>query len=115
MTIPARKAMRVDLFKALGDGDWHTHQEMVDYLAQAFEVADEERQQQYNNRQYIFSNRVAGARADLVRLCLIQYDRARDDEYFRLSEYGRKVRDAQPQELNKNVVREIIGEDYLCL
>ncbi len=115
MTIPTRTELRIPFLEALSDGQWHSHAEIADLFAAQFGVTDAERAEMLPNKQHRFDNHVHGARADFARWRLLEYDQARDYEFFRLSELGRRVRDAHPTDINAQVVRAILGDDFTCL
>ena len=63
MPIPDYQTIMLPLLRFLGDGEVHSRREAVDYLAEEFNLTDEERKELLpSGKQPLFSNRVGWAR-----------------------------------------------------
>lgn len=68
MTVPDYQSVMLPLLKALGDGEEHGLHEVIETLADQFELTDEERRELLpSGRQAKFDNRVGWARTYLKK------------------------------------------------
>jgi restriction system protein len=98
MTVPDYQSVMLPLLKALGDGDEHSLHEVIETLADQFELTDEERRELLpSGRQAKFDNRVAWARTYMKKAGLLE---STGRGKFRINDRGLAVLRENPPEIN---------------
>lgn len=98
MTVPDYQSVMLPLLKALGDGEEHSLHEVIETLADQFELTDEERRELLpSGRQAKFDNRVAWARTYMKKAGLLE---STGRGKFRINDRGLAVLRENPPEIN---------------
>lgn len=99
MAIPDYQTTMLPLLKFASDDKEHRFRDAVQYLADEFELTEEERKELLpSGQQAIFNNRVGWARLYLVKAGLIDATRR---GYFRITEQGHKALAQKPDRIDK--------------
>lgn len=98
MAIPDYQTVMLPLLRFLGDGKEHNIGEVVDSLADEFNLSSEERQQLLDSgQQTVIRNRASWARTYLKKAGLIESARR---GYFRITERGHSVLASKPERID---------------
>ncbi len=98
MTVPDYQSVMLPLLKALGDGEEHSLHEVIETLADQFELTDEERRELLpSGRQAKFDNRVAWARTYMKKAGLLE---STGRGKFRINDRGLAVLRENPPDIN---------------
>lgn len=98
MTVPDYQSVMLPLLKVLGDGEEHSLHEVIETLAEEFELTDEERRELLpSGRQAKFDNRVAWARTYMKKAGLLE---STGRGKFRINDRGLAVLRENPPEIN---------------
>lgn len=98
MAIPDYQTVMLPLLKFLVDGGEHSLREVIDSLADEFNLAETERTEMLpSGRQAIFNNRVAWARTYLKKAGLLDSTRR---GFFRITGRGEKVLSQKPSRID---------------
>jgi restriction system protein len=98
MTIPDYQTIMMPLLRFSGDGQVHKKHEAVEYLANEFELTDEERKELLpSGKQSLFDNRVAWAKTYLKQAGLIDSPKR---GLFVITEHGKKVLAEKPEKMD---------------
>ncbi|HPE63228.1 MAG TPA: restriction endonuclease [Methanothrix sp.] len=98
MTVPDYQSVMLPLLKVLGDGQEHSLHEVIETLAEGFELTDEERRELLpSGRQAKFDNRVAWARTYMKKAGLLE---STGRGKFRINDRGLAVLRENPPEIN---------------
>ncbi len=101
--IPDYQSLMLPLLRQLSDGQEHTYREIIERLAEEFQLSDEERREMLaSGKQAVFDNRVGWAKTYLKKAGLIASPKRATSV---ITELGR-------QTLAKNLER--IDVEYLC-
>ena len=104
MPIPDYQTIMLPLLKSLKDGQEHQMREIIEKLAQEFNLTDEERKAlQPSGQQFIFDNRVGWARTYLKKAGLIDTPLK---GYIKITDRGRQVLEQSPPEITVNYLRQ---------
>jgi len=98
MTVPDYQSLMLPLLKVLGDGEEHSLHEVIETLADQFELTEEERRELLpSGRQAKFDNRVAWARTYIKKAGLLE---STGRGKFRIKDQGLAVLRQNPPEIN---------------
>ncbi len=98
MAIPDYQTIMLPLLKYLGDNEEHSLRETIEYLADKFQLSNEERKELLpSGQQATFDNRVGWARTYMKKAILLEPTRR---GYFRITERGQGVLSQNPQKIN---------------
>jgi len=98
MAIPDYQSIMLPLLKFLGDRKEHSLREAIEYLADEFNLSEEERKELLpSEQQFTFDNRVGWARTYLKKAGLIETTKR---AYFKISERGIQVLKEKPDDIN---------------
>ncbi|MBN2251240.1 MAG: restriction endonuclease, partial [Candidatus Altiarchaeota archaeon] len=98
MTVPDYQSVMLPLLKALRDGEEHSLHEVIETLADQFELTDEERRELLpSGRQAKFDNRVAWARTYMKKAGLLE---STGRGKIRINDRGLAVLRENPPEIN---------------
>jgi restriction system protein len=97
MTVPDFQTMMLPLLKFAVDRRQHTHTEAVDYLANEFQLSDEDRNEQIKSGQPRLYNRVGWTTTHLKKAGLLE---AIGPGRFRLTERGKELLANPPATIN---------------
>jgi restriction system protein len=104
MPIPDFQSIMLPLMKYSSDEKEHTIRETIEYLAQEFNLSDEERSELLpSGTQAIFDNRVGWAKTHLFKAGLISSPRR---SVFKISERGMDVLKTKPKKINMALLRQ---------
>ena len=104
MPIPDFQTVMLPLLKSLKDGQEHQMREIIEKLAQEFNMTDEERKAlQPSGQQFIFDSRVGWARTYLKKAGLIDTPLK---GYIKITDRGRQVLEQSPPEITVNYLRQ---------
>ena len=105
MTIPDFQSLMLSLLTFLADGKEHTTKEALHYLADEFQLTDEQRQEMLPSRnQTVFYNRVTWAKAHLKMAALVENLKRGS---FRITANGLDVLKQKPLAINLKFLRQI--------
>lgn len=105
MTIPDFQSLMLPLLAFLADGKEHTTKEALNYLADEFELTDEQRQEMLPSRnQTVFYNRVTWAKAHLKMAGLIENLKRGS---FKITATGFEILQQKPALINLKFLRQI--------
>ncbi|MBD2664130.1 restriction endonuclease [Richelia sinica FACHB-800] len=98
MAIPDFQSIMLPLLQYAGDGKEHSLREAITYLADVFNLSDEEKKELLpSGQQAVFDNRVGWTRTHLKKAGLLQ-DPKRG--FFQITERGKEVLSQNPAEIN---------------
>jgi restriction system protein len=98
MAIPDYQTIMLPLLKFAGDGKVHSKHEAVEYLANEFELTEQERKELLpSGKQGLFDNRVAWAKTYIKQARLIDSPKR---GLFVLTERGKQVLSQNPEKIN---------------
>jgi len=98
MAIPDYQTIMLPLLKFAGDGNVHSKHEAVEYLANEFELTEQERKELLpSGKQGLFDNRVAWAKTYIKQARLIDSPKR---GLFVLTERGKQVLSQNPEKIN---------------
>jgi len=98
MAIPDFQTLMLPLLKVIADGREYRLRDVLEPLAEEFQVTDEERQHLLPSGRYpTFDNRIAWAKTYLKKAALIDQPRR---AYFQITERGREVLKSAPGFIN---------------
>jgi restriction system protein len=104
MTVPDYQSVMLPLLKALGDGEEHGLHEVIETLADQFELTDEERRELLpSGRQAKFDNRVGWSRTYLKKAGLLE---STGRGKFRINDRGLAVLRENPQDINVKYLKQ---------
>ena len=104
MAIPDFQTIMLPLLKIAGDGNEHYIHDVVDELAQLFQLLEEEKTQLLSSgQQPIFYNRVGWARTYLKKAGLVEDPRR---GYFRITSRGISVLKSKPERIDMKFLRQ---------
>lgn len=98
MAIPDYQSIMLPLLKFAGDNQEHTIREAIDYIADAFKLAEQDRKEILpSGSQYIIDNRVGWARTYLKKAGLLESPKR---SYFKITSLGLNVLKKSPSAIN---------------
>lgn len=98
MVVPDYQSLMLPLLKVSGDGEEHSLHEVIETLADQFELTEADRRELLpSGRQAKFDNRVSWARTYMKKAGLLEYT---GRGKFRITEIGRSVLRQTPSEIN---------------
>ncbi|MEA5575072.1 restriction endonuclease [Anabaena sp. UHCC 0451] len=98
MTIPDFQSIMLPLLQYASDGKEHSLREAITYLADIFNLSDEEKKELLpSGQQAVFDNRVGWTRTHLKKAGLLQ-DPKRG--FFQITERGKEILSQNPTEIN---------------
>jgi len=98
MSIPDYQTIMLPLLKFAGDKKEHSIREAIEYIANAFNLSEEERREVLpSGQQYIIDNRVGWARTYLKKAGLLESTKR---SYFKITDLGLEVLQKNPEEIN---------------
>lgn len=98
MAIPDFQTIMLPLLKFLGDKKEHSLREAIEYLADEFNLSEEERKELLpSGQQFTFDNRVGWARTYLKKAGLVETTKR---SYFKISDRGVQVLKKKPDAIN---------------
>ncbi|MDD8021233.1 MAG: restriction endonuclease [Acidobacteriota bacterium] len=104
MPIPDYQTIMLPLLESLNDGQEHQMREIIEKLAQEFNLTDEDRKALLpSGQQFIFDNRVGWARTYLKKAGLIDTPLK---GYIKITDRGRQVLEQSPPEVTVNYLRQ---------
>ena len=104
MPIPDYQTVMLPLLKSLKDGQEHQMREIIEKLAQEFNLTDEERKALLpSGQQFIFDNRVGWARTYLKKAGLME---SAHRGSIKITDRGRQVLEQSPPEITVNYLRQ---------
>ena len=104
MTIPDFQSIMLPLMQFADDEKEHSSKESIEYLANYFNLTDEERKEPLpSGKQPIFSNRIGWAKSHLNRARLLESPRR---SIFKITARGMKVLAQEPAMLNMKVLKQ---------
>lgn len=104
MAIPDYQSIMLPFLKYMRDRKEHSLRETVDYLADDFNLTEEERKELLpSGLQVIFLNRVGWARTYLKKVRLIE---SKKRGFFKITERGIKVLKENPDEINVKYLKQ---------
>jgi len=104
MPIPDYQTIMLPLLKSLKDGQEHQMREIIEKLAQEFNLTDEERKALLpSGQQFIFDNRVGWARTYLKKAGLMESTHRGS---IKITDRGRQVLEQSPPEITVNYLRQ---------
>lgn len=105
MTIPDFQSLMLPLLTFLSDGKEHTTKETLNYLANKFQLTEEQRQEMLPSRnQTVFYNRVTWAKAHLKMAALVENLKRGS---FKITPNGLSVLEQKPTTINLKFLRQI--------
>ena len=105
MTIPDFQSLMLPLLTFLADGKEHTTKDTLNYLADQFQLTDEQRQEMLPSRnQTVFYNRVTWAKAHLKMADLVENLKRGS---FKITPNGLDVLKQRPEIINLKFLRQI--------
>ncbi len=105
MAIPDYQTTMLPLLRFVGDNQEHRFRDVVQTLADEFDLTEEERKELLpSGQQAIFNNRVGWARMYLVKAGLLEATRR---GYFKITEQGHKALAQKPERIDKNFLMQI--------
>ncbi|HOL54123.1 MAG TPA: restriction endonuclease [Candidatus Paceibacterota bacterium] len=98
MPIPDYQSIMLPLLKFAGDKKEHSIREAIEYIANSFNLTEDERREVLpSGQQYIIDNRVGWARTYLKKAGLLESTRR---SYFKITDLGLEVLQKAPKEIN---------------
>jgi len=98
MPIPDYQSIMLPLLKFAGDKKEHSIREAIEYIANSFDLTEEERREVLpSGQQYIIDNRVGWARTYLKKAGLLESTKR---SYFKITDLGLEALTKNPQEIN---------------
>lgn len=98
MPIPDFQTIMLPLLKFAGDKKEHSIREAIEYIANAFNLSEEEKKEVLpSGQQYIIDNRVGWARTYLKKAGLLESTKR---SYFKITDLGLDVLQKNPKEIN---------------
>jgi len=98
MPIPDYQSIMLPLLKFAGDKKEHSIREAIEYIANSFNLTEEERREVLpSGQQYIIDNRVGWARTYLKKAGLLESTKR---SYFKITDLGLEVLQKAPKEIN---------------
>lgn len=98
MTIPDFQAIMLPLLQYASDGKEHSLRDAITYLADVFNLSDEEKKGLLpSGQQTVFDNRVGWARTHLKKAVLLEYPKR---GFFQITERGRDLLTQNPTKIN---------------
>lgn len=105
MTIPDFQSLMLPLLTFLADGKEHSTKETLNFLADKFQLTEEQRQEMLPSRnQTVFYNRVTWAKAHLKMAALVENLKRGS---FRITDNGLDVLKQKPSAINLKYLRQI--------
>lgn len=105
MAIPDFQSLMLPMLKFLSDGQEHTTKETLEYLADASNLTEEQRQEMLPSRkQTVFYNRVTWAKAHLKMAALIENLKRGS---FKISQNGLEILKQSPSSITLKFLRQI--------
>jgi len=105
MTIPDFQSLMLPLLTFLADGKEHTTKETLNYLADKFQLTEEQRQEMLPSRnQTVFYNRVTWAKAHLKMAALVENLKRGS---FKITPSGVEILKQKPSAINLKFLRQI--------
>ncbi|MBK9329696.1 MAG: restriction endonuclease [Sphingobacteriales bacterium] len=104
MPIPDFQTLMLPLLEFVSDGKEHISNEIEDFLAEKFNLSDEDRQQMLpSGKQQVFTNRVAWAKADLKGAKLIDSPKR---SFVSITERGKKIIESKPSKIDRKLLKQ---------
>jgi len=104
MSIPDYQSIMLPLLKFAGDKKEHSIREAIEYIANSFNLTEEERREVLpSGQQYIIDNRVGWARTYLKKAGLLESTKR---SYFKITDLGQEVLQKAPKEINVNFLEQ---------
>lgn len=98
MTIPDFQAIMLPLLQYASDGKEHSLRDAITYLADVFNLSDDERKELLSSgQQAVFDNRVGWTRTHLKKAVLLEYPKR---GFFQITERGRDLLTQNPTKIN---------------
>jgi restriction system protein len=98
MTIPDFQAIMLPLLQYASDGKEHSLREAITYLADVFNLSDEEKKGLLpSGQQTVFDNRVGWARTHLKKAVLLEYPKR---GFFQITDRGKDLLIQNPTKIN---------------
>jgi len=98
MPIPDYQSIMLPFLKFAGDKKEHSIREAIEYIANSFNLTEEERREVLpSGQQYIIDNRVGWARTYLKKAGLLESTKR---SYFKITDLGLEVLQKAPKEIN---------------
>lgn len=98
MAIPDYQTIMLPLLKIAEDKQEHSIREAIDYIANLFELSEQERKEVLpSGQQYIIDNRVGWARTYLKKAGLVESTKR---SYFKITDLGLEILKKNPTEIN---------------
>jgi len=98
MPIPDYQSIMLPLLEFAGDKKEHSIREAIEYIANIFNLSEEERREVLpSGQQYIIDNRVGWARTYLKKAGLLESTKR---SYFKITDLGLEVLQKNPKEIN---------------
>lgn len=98
MSIPDFQSIMLPLLQYAGDGKEHSLREAITYLADVFNLSDEEKKGLLpSGQQTVFDNRVGWARTHLKKAALLEYPKR---GFFQITDRGKDVLIQNPTKIN---------------
>lgn len=98
MAVPDYQSIMLPLLKLAGDQQEHTIREAIDYMAEVFELTENDKKEVLpSGQQYIIDNRVGWARTYLKKAGLLESPKR---SYFKITDLGLDVLKKNPSEVN---------------
>ncbi|NNM95831.1 MAG: restriction endonuclease [Bacteroidia bacterium] len=103
MPIPTFQEIMLPLLTYFGDNNEHKSRETIDYLANHFNLSEEEKQRLLpSGTQAIFDNRVGWAKTHIAKAGLLESPRR---SVYKITESGRQVLAENPPQINVNFLQ----------
>lgn len=98
MAVPDFQSLMLPILKYVSDGKEHSLRETIEYLAEQFQLSDEERKELLpSGKQPVFENRVGWARTHLKKAGLLESPKR---GYFKITSKGMEILKDGPSEIN---------------
>ncbi|MBE9238583.1 restriction endonuclease [Anabaena aphanizomenioides LEGE 00250] len=98
MSIPDFQSVMLPLLQYAGDGKEHSLRDAITFLADVFNLSDEERKELLSSgQQTVFDNRVGWARTHLKKALLLEYPKR---GFFQITDRGKDVLIQSPMKIN---------------
>jgi restriction system protein len=101
--IPDYQTVMLPMLKITGDDKEHSFREVVEILAQEYNLSDEERKELLpSGTQSIFDNRIGWAKTYLKKAGLISYPKR---AYIKITERGKSILDEKPDRIDAKYLK----------
>lgn len=112
MSLPNRVELRLVFLQALADGQWHTHEEIAQFIAKQYNLTDTQRKSKSGkNFQTTLDNQINWLKGHDLRVPFGVVEYNADQTALRITKNGLKVLQSQPDgPLTYPVLRKILGK-----